>query len=64
MHRIDIIDSHTAGEPTRVVLGGFPDLGGGSLRQRRELLARDFDHWRAALACRASTTANCCDRPR
>lgn len=51
MHRIDIIDSHTAGEPTRVVLGGFPDLGGGSLRRRRELLARDFDHWRAALAC-------------
>ena len=30
MHRLDIIDSHTAGEPTRVVLGGFPDLGGGS----------------------------------
>ena len=51
MHRIDIIDSHTAGEPTRVVLGGFPDLGGGSLRQRRERLAREFDHWRAALAC-------------
>jgi 4-hydroxyproline epimerase len=26
MHRIDIVDSHTAGEPTRVVLGGLPDL--------------------------------------
>lgn len=51
MHRIDIIDSHTAGEPTRVVLGGFPDLGGGSLQQRRDRLVRDFDHWRAALAC-------------
>ena len=51
MHRIDVIDSHTAGEPTRVVLGGFPDLGGGSLRQHRERLLRDFDHWRAALAC-------------
>ncbi len=35
MHRIDIIDSHTAGEPTRVVLGGFPDLGGGSLEPIR-----------------------------
>lgn len=51
MHRIDIIDSHTAGEPTRVVLGGFPGLGQGSLQQRRERFAGQFDHWRAALAC-------------
>ena len=40
MHQIDIIDSHTAGEPTRVVLSGFPDLGGGSLHARRERLTR------------------------
>ena len=31
MHTIDVIDSHTAGEPTRVVLAGFPDLGDGDL---------------------------------
>ncbi len=29
-HRIQVIDSHTAGEPTRVVVAGGPDLGGGS----------------------------------
>ena len=26
MRRIEVIDSHTGGEPTRLVVGGFPDL--------------------------------------
>ncbi len=51
MHTIDVIDSHTGGEPTRVVIAGFPDLGQGSLAQCRERFARDFDHWRSAIAC-------------
>ncbi|EMH0064779.1 proline racemase family protein, partial [Providencia rettgeri] len=25
--KIEVIDSHTAGEPTRLVIGGFPELG-------------------------------------
>ncbi len=29
-----VIDSHTAGEPTRVVLDGGPDLGSGTLAER------------------------------
>jgi 4-hydroxyproline epimerase len=48
MKRIQIIDSHTGGEPTRLVVGGFPDLGAGSMAERRERLARDYDAWRAA----------------
>ena len=48
MQRIKVVDSHTAGEPTRVVVEGFPDLGGGSLAERRERLAREFDRYRAA----------------
>ncbi len=51
MHAIDVIDSHTAGEPTRVVVSGFPDLGTGSLAGRRERFRRDHDRWRSALAC-------------
>lgn len=47
-HRIALIDSHTGGEPTRVVIGGFPDLGGGSMAERRERLAREHDRWRRA----------------
>jgi 4-hydroxyproline epimerase len=48
MQRIQVIDSHTGGEPTRLVIGGFPDLGKGSMAERRALLAGQHDKWRAA----------------
>ena len=48
MQRIQIIDSHTGGEPTRLVVGGFPDLGTGSMAERRALLAARHDAWRSA----------------
>lgn len=48
MKRIKVIDSHTGGEPTRLVVDGFPDLGAGGMAERRELLARQYDDWRAA----------------
>ena len=48
MQRIQIIDSHTGGEPTRLVIGGFPDLGTGSMAERRALLAARHDAWRSA----------------
>ena len=41
--RLRIIDSHTEGEPTRVVVDGAPELGEGSLLERRERLAREHD---------------------
>jgi 4-hydroxyproline epimerase len=46
---VEVIDSHTGGEPTRVVLAGGPDLGNGSLRERRERFKRDFDAYRSAI---------------
>lgn len=48
---LHVIDSHTAGEPTRVVLDGFPDLGDGPLAVRRARLSERFDRWRSAIAC-------------
>ncbi len=48
MKRIRILDSHTGGEPTRLVLDGFPELGNGSMAERRRILAERHDHWRAA----------------
>jgi 4-hydroxyproline epimerase len=48
MQRIRILDSHTGGEPTRLVLDGFPDLGNGSMAERRQVLAERFDQWRAS----------------
>lgn len=47
MKRIRVIDSHTGGEPTRLVIDGFPDLGSGSMAERRQVLAERFDDWRA-----------------
>lgn len=46
MKRISLLDSHTGGEPTRLVLDGFPDLGDGTMAERRERLAEHHDHWR------------------
>jgi 4-hydroxyproline epimerase len=48
MQRISVIDSHTGGEPTRLVVSGFPDLGSGSMAERKTILATQFDDWRAA----------------
>jgi 4-hydroxyproline epimerase len=42
-----VIDSHTAGEPTRLIIDGAPDLGRGSMAERRAIFARDFDHVRS-----------------
>ncbi|MBK4714895.1 MULTISPECIES: 4-hydroxyproline epimerase [Tenebrionibacter/Tenebrionicola group] len=43
-----IIDSHTGGEPTRLIVEGFPDLGPGTMAQLRERFAERFDHLRQA----------------
>lgn len=48
MKRIEVLDSHTGGEPTRLVTSGFPDLGKGSMAERKQLLASQHDQWRAA----------------
>jgi 4-hydroxyproline epimerase len=49
MNRISIIDSHTGGEPTRVVVDGGPDLGGGSLAERLKVFSERFDQYRSAI---------------
>jgi 4-hydroxyproline epimerase len=49
MQRIDFIDSHTCGEPTRLVIGGGPELGNGPLAERAKRFGAEFDAWRAAI---------------
>jgi len=43
---VRVIDSHTEGEPTRVIIEGGPDLGAGSMRDRIARFADEFDHVR------------------
>jgi 4-hydroxyproline epimerase len=47
--RIQVIDSHTGGEPTRVVLSGGPDLGGGSVANQLNVLRKHHDNYRSAI---------------
>jgi proline racemase len=48
-HRIVAVDAHTEGEPFRVVCGGFPDLVGETMLERRRDARDRFDHLRTAL---------------
>ena len=46
---IRVIDSHTGGEPTRLVLEGGPDLGSGPLDARLARFREQFDAYRSAI---------------
>src|SRR5689334_13920648 len=49
MKRVRVIDSHTAGEPTRVVISGGPDLGYDSLAERLQRFRNEYDDFRSAV---------------
>jgi 4-hydroxyproline epimerase len=47
---LEVLDSHTEGEPTRVVIGGWPELESPTMEGRREELDRRFGPlWRGAI---------------
>jgi len=48
-NHVQVVDSHTGGEPTRVVIAGAPPLGGGSLQDRLNLLRDEYDSFRAGV---------------
>lgn len=47
MQRLSFLDSHTAGEPTRVLYAGLPDLGTGSVAERAQRFLREHDALRS-----------------
>ena len=49
MNPIQVVDSHTGGEPTRVVVAGGPDLGRGPIAERLERFKRDHDGFRSTV---------------
>ena len=49
MQKISVIDSHTGGEPTRVVIAGGPDLGRGPMTERLAILRERHDGFRSAV---------------
>ncbi|KAB0568943.1 4-hydroxyproline epimerase [Pseudomonas palleroniana] len=48
MKRLHVIDSHTGGEPTRLVMDGFPELVGDTLAEKLDYLRTHHDQWRRA----------------
>ncbi len=48
-HQIKVLDSHTGGEPTRLVLEGGPDLGSGPLSDRVKVFQTKHDQFRRAI---------------
>ncbi|MGI0131283.1 MAG: proline racemase family protein [Thermoplasmata archaeon] len=49
VRRVRVVDSHTEGEPTRVVVEGGPPLGGGPLSERRDRFRMSHDAFRRAV---------------
>lgn len=47
--RVQVVDSHTGGEPTRIIVAGGPDLRSGPLSERVEIFRREFDHYRTGV---------------
>jgi proline racemase len=48
---LDVVDSHTEGEPTRVVVGGWPPLSGATMAERRDEFRRRHQALRQAVVC-------------
>ena len=49
IRRVQVVDSHTGGEPTRVVIDGGPDLGTGTMAERRARFQQHYDDFRSAV---------------
>ncbi len=49
MLTIETLDAHTAGEPLRLIISGFPEPVGSTMLERREWLREHHDHLRTAI---------------
>jgi proline racemase len=48
-HCFKAVDSHTMGEPTRIIYDGFPPLPGNTMMDKKKYMEKHFDHYRRAL---------------
>ena len=48
---IDTVDTHTGGEPTRIILSGIPRLHGNTVREKRDYFKEHYDYIRTRLCC-------------
>lgn len=55
---INAVDSHTAGEPTRIIVGGLPYIPGKTMPEKKEFLEKNLDWMRTALMLEPRGHAN------
>jgi proline racemase len=48
-HIISAIDTHTSGEPTRIVLSGLPPIEGNTMTKKKQYMMEHLDHFRTLL---------------
>ena len=48
-HAIEVLDYHTAGEPFRIIVRGYPELTGTNILERRRSALQQHDHLRKML---------------
>ena len=58
MKRINVIDSHKGGEPTRIIVKGGSVLGNGPLDERVNIFQQEFDHIRSAVVAEPRGSAH------
>lgn len=46
---VSAIDTHTGGEPARIVLSGMPPIPGNTMAQKKAYFGSNLDHWRTLL---------------
>lgn len=45
------VETHTVGEPTRIITSGFPECKGSTMMEKKQYLEEHFDYLRSALMC-------------
>lgn len=48
-YEIETIDTHTVGEATRIVTGGFPEIQGNTMMEKKNFVMENYDHIRKLL---------------
>ena len=51
MQQIRVVDTHTGGEPTRVVISSPMHLNAGTMQARRDVFRNQFDAYHRAIVC-------------
>ena len=58
-----VIDSHTMGEPTRIVVNGFPHAPGRTMMEKKQYIDKHYDAYRVMTFCWSRGAIRICSAP-